>query len=298
MKNIFFLFFALLVACGTPSTEDKLTAENDPESDHTIVSKPIQMRDTAVSLPNTIIRRLKSEINGQDYLIKVAFPRGYQDSKKSYPVLYVMDAETNFGGVTYIVQRLIKDRLLPEIIVVGVAYDTDYDQFYALRSRDLTPVEDKNLTIAGVLNPTGGAPLFASFLEQELFPFVAENFRIKENDRTLYGHSYGGLFGCYVLLNKPELFNRYLLLSPSLWFKENKLIDDVKHSTFKLPKTLLYLASGEREVRIHTLQTEFADILKGQDHGNLQLKAEVLDNETHRTIFGRGFTNGLRYLFE
>ncbi|MDA8016329.1 MAG: hypothetical protein MPN21_02675 [Thermoanaerobaculia bacterium] len=88
-----------------------------------------------VILQGTQTRVLESAINGQKY--KVKLPRGYGGNDARYPVLYVTDAETNFGGVSYIVQRLIKDGLIPEILVVGVAYDVDYDDFYRLRSRDL-----------------------------------------------------------------------------------------------------------------------------------------------------------------
>ena len=128
--------------------------------------------------------------------------------------MYVLDAETNFGGVSYIVQRLIKDRLIPEILVVGIAYDTDYKNFYRLRSRDLTPVEDSNLKMGkNEVDPTGGAPLFSKFLEQELFPFIEKVCRIQPKDRAIYGHSYGGLFGSYVLLEQPKSLQNVICCS-------------------------------------------------------------------------------------
>ncbi len=94
-----------------------------------------------VTIANTSNHTLNSKINGQNYQLKVSYPRNYAKSKKQFPVLYVTDAETNFGAVSYIVQRLIKDQLIPEILVVGIAYGTDYKSFYKQRSRDLTPIE-------------------------------------------------------------------------------------------------------------------------------------------------------------
>ncbi|MGG8495079.1 alpha/beta hydrolase [Tenacibaculum sp. TC6] len=252
-----------------------------------------------VVLANTEVKKITSSSNGQTYTIKIKLPREYSKNSTSYPVLYVTDAETNFGGVCYIVQRLIKDKLIPPMIIVGIAYDTDYKSFYQLRSRDLTPVEDKNLTIGGSIDPTGGAPLFSKFLEQELFPFIEKNYNVQKNERTYYGHSYGGLFGTYVLINNPELFNKYLILSPSLWFYNRLMLKQVTELSPDFGSGVkLYMASGELEQGINRLQTIFISKIKNNHFDKLTYKAEVLKNETHRTIFGAGFTNGLRYLFE
>ncbi|MEL7535276.1 MAG: alpha/beta hydrolase-fold protein, partial [Bacteroidota bacterium] len=251
-----------------------------------------------VSLANTRLHQIHSQANGQTYQLKVSFPKNYdQESNKRYPVLYVTDAETNFGGINYIVQRLIKDRLIPPILVVGVAYNTDYGHFYKLRSRDLTPEEAPDLKMGGKVDPTGGAPAFCDFFEFELFPFIADNFRVKAEERALYGHSYGGLFGCYVLMNRPQLFKRYLLLSPSLWFKDNLLVKQLAGISPSLQNKDIYFASGEFEGRIDDLQEEFVSILRSKEIENLSLKSEVMDHETHRTIFGPGFTNGLRTIY-
>ena len=255
--------------------------------------------NSQVTLPNTIAREISSEYNGQTYKIKIKFPKGYHESQEKYPVLYVIDAETNFGGISYIVQRLIKDKLIPKILVVGIAYGTDYDNFYKLRSRDLTPVVDKELVMrrGSPPDPTGGADNFSNFIMFELLPFIASNYRVKEDDRALYGHSYGGLYGTYAFLHKPQLFNRYILLSPSLWYKDGLLLNEVKDSSIEPTDSKFYMASGELEGRIDDLQVAFIRQLENKNINLLSIKSEVMKNETHRTIFGPGFTNGLRFVY-
>ncbi len=253
-----------------------------------------------VTIANTAVQELTSTFNNQQYQIKVSYPKGYfKNKEKQYPVLYIIDAETNFGGVSYIVQRLIKDQLIPEILVVGIAYNTDYQNFYKLRSRDLTPVQDNDLRMGNnTVDPTGGAPQFSEFLELELFPFIEKNYRVKKADRAIYGHSYGGLFGSYILLNKPNLFNRYLLLGSSLWYKDKLLVNQAVRKSLDLSKTTkLYMASGEFDLRINDYQEEFIKYLKVKNISNLKIKSEVVKDETHRTIFGVGFTNGLRFIY-
>jgi hypothetical protein len=58
------------------------------------------------------------------------------------------------------VQRLIKDQIILEMLVVGIAYDVDYNDFYLLRSRDLTPTVDTTFKPGGIPNPSGGAKEF------------------------------------------------------------------------------------------------------------------------------------------
>ena len=254
-----------------------------------------------VTIADTDVKEITSRYNNQKYQIKISYPKNYfRHRKKKYPVLYILDAETNFGGVSYIVQRLIKDGLIPEVLVVGIAYNTDYDTFYSLRSRDLTPVEDRELRMGkNTADPTGGAPKFSDFLEFELFPFIDKAYRTRQAERAVYGHSYGGLYGSYVLLEKPHLFNKYLLLGPSLWFKDKLLINQLRNQDLNISQvTKLYMASGQLDLGINDYQVEFITLLKEKNLSDLDIKSEIVENETHRTIFGIGFTNGLRYIYQ
>lgn len=288
-----------LTGCGVSEAEyDAMREENVRlQSDLAALSASGLSETSTVHLDHTEQFTLKSAIAGETFQIKVSLPRAYDPTEGTYPVLYVTDAETNFGGVSYIVQRLIKDELIPEIIVVGVAYGTDYDTFYALRSRDLTPTELPNLRPGGVALPTGAADAFRSFLEHELFPAIEDRYRTEPGDRALYGHSYGGLFGSYVFLTRPELFQRYLLLSPSLWYDDELMLREAGSRVVDITSTALYMAAGELEGRIDDEVLAFRDSLAVRNVENLRLEVEVLDNETHRTVFGRGITNGLRFIY-
>ena len=306
-KNLYLLAIILLTACnGNKSQLSQLETENDSlRNEITALEKQIEENNewnnlSPVTIANTDLKEITSKFIDQRYQIKISLPKNYFNEKeKKYPVLYVLDAETNFGGVSYIVQRLIKDELIPEILLVGIAYNTDYKNFYRLRSRDLTPVEDKTLRMGNNnVDPTGGAPKFSDFLEFELFPFIEKEYRILKEDRAIYGHSYGGLYGSYALLDKSHLFNRYLILGPSLWYKDKLVVNKAASQNLNLSRaTKVYMGSGEFDKRINDYQVEFVDLLNEKKIANLIIKSEVIDNETHRTIFGVGFTNGLRFIY-
>lgn len=305
MRRSYLLTIILFCSC-TPTDYDSkaLQLANDSLAQRIVeLEQRNNLRSSTkqVAIANTSVEELPSQYVDQIYQIKISYPKSYfTATSRKFPVLYVLDAETNFGAVSYIVQRLIKDELIPEILVVGIAFDTDYKNFYQLRSRDLTPVEDQQLRMGNnKVDPTGGAPAFSQFLEKELFPFIEQKYKVDKTDRAIYGHSYGGLFGCYALMDQPQLFNRYLILGPSLWFKNRFLVKRMEGEKLELPQsTKLYMSSGEFDKGIQSLQTQFANLLQQQKLPNLSLKSEVMENETHRTIFGIGFTNGLRFLYE
>jgi predicted alpha/beta superfamily hydrolase len=52
----------------------------------------------------------------------------------------------------------------------------------------------------------GRAPIFGGHLVNEVFPFVARNYRADMTQKIFAGHSYGSLLG-YVLLLHVRQFN-------------------------------------------------------------------------------------------
>ena len=64
-------------------------------------------------------------------------------------------------------------------------------------------------------------------LERELIPYVESNFRTHPY-RLLEGHSFGGLFSTYALMNKPELFNAFIIQAPALWWNKEEMTGQAK----------------------------------------------------------------------
>lgn len=160
-----------------------------------------------------VVETLHSAVLGEDRILNIHLPPGYAaDTAQRYPVLVLLDgsADEDFlhvvGGLQFASFPWIG--WMPPSIVVGIA-NVD-------RKRDLTfPT-----TIAAdraQFPTTGGSAAFLQFLEQEVLPFVAGQYRTT-NERTLVGQSLGGLFATEVLLRKPRLFRHYLIVSPSLWW--------------------------------------------------------------------------------
>jgi len=247
-----------------------------------------------VEIRDTDRRFLKSKHVGQTYEIDVSFPKDYARETARYPVVYVLDAEYNFGCVSYIVKRLIKNGDIPKLLVVGIAYNTDEDDFYVKREHDSAPPAK----IYGAR--AGGAENFVRFFEDELIPYIDQNFRTVRRDRTIVGHSITGFFGAYVLLKHPHLFQRYLIVSPSLWYSNEVIFEFEKElaESRQTPEAAVFLATGldESEQMVRTTR-RMIQALAGRKYPGLRFSSLIPEGEHHRSIFPFAFTKGMRWLF-
>mgnify|MGYP003392943229 CR=1 FL=1 len=160
---------------------------------------------------------LKSTHLGQERTLNIHLPEGYPDTTAHYPVIYVLDGTANedFPHIAGLVQYMNMYDLLPLSIVVGVANEgrSRYHDFTAPTTND----SDK------VWVPTGGgSAAFIAFLEKEVEPFVDSSYRTTPH-RTIIGQSLGGLLGTEILVDHPDLFDDYVLVSPSLWWDNGSL---------------------------------------------------------------------------
>ena len=165
-----------------------------------------------VTIPGTEVRTLHSSVTDKDYTLYVALPASYSSSSDAYPVVYLLDGDMWFGLTTGIanvlgIPTLLGLEGLPELIIVGIGYAThDVLEWFGVREGDLSPAV--------------GAGEFLSFIQQELTPYIDSNYRTDPTDRTMLGHSLGGLFSLYALFHAPETFNRYIAVSPSIYWDD------------------------------------------------------------------------------
>ncbi|NMR27374.1 alpha/beta hydrolase [Pseudoalteromonas sp. NEC-BIFX-2020_002] len=180
----------------------------------------------------------QSSILGQKREINVYLPEGYKhNGEQTYPVIYLLDGskEEDFIHIAGLVQfgSFSSLKMLPKSIVVGIA---NID-----RKHDYTPQSTHPLDIRDL--PThGGSAKFIQFIGKELQPLVNKTYRSNQ-ENTLIGQSLGGLLATEILLKHPQLFSRYIIISPSMWFNDAKLLNNPVSPTHS-PKAV-YVAVGK-----------------------------------------------------
>lgn len=261
-----------------------------------------QQHATETSKPFVLgsIVELQSKVLGEKRVLNVYLPEGYdQGDTINYPVVYLLDgsADEDFIHTVGLFQFNTFSWIdrVPKSIVVGIA-TVD-------RRRDFTfpstiESEKKNYPT------TGHSDKFISFLENELKPFI--NSRYKTNlSAMLIGQSLGGLLATEVLLKKPELFNKYLIISPSIWWDNGSLLNQPIQKIEQLnQRTDVYVAVGKEgltpseQPRVMEVDANLlVEKLKGSKNKNVEIIFDYLPDEDHATISHQAIFNGLRMLY-
>ncbi len=236
---------------------------------------------------------IKSQVLGEERTVLVRVPAGYARGDARFPVLYMTDGDAHIQHTSATVQFLARNNRMPEMIVVGVT-NTD-------RTRDLTPTRVEQLP--GNPNarfPTsGGADKFLKFFETELIPHIESKFRTLPF-RALAGHSLGGLFAIHAMTSKPELFNSYIAVSPSLQWDNFVMIDRAKEF-FKNRKDYgrtLFASLGNEPGDIGDAYGMFREALQKQQVKGFVWEAARYDDEDHGSVVLRSHYAGLRKAFD
>lgn len=133
------------------------------------------------------------------------------------PIIILLDGDAHFHHTTGIVRFLSDQGRMPPALVVAVPNTTD-------RTRDLTPPLHGPGEERRAFPTAGGADRMLQFLGEELLPEVEQAYGASPF-RILIGHSFGGLFATHAIFARPDLFQAYIAISPSLWWDGGRLAD-------------------------------------------------------------------------
>jgi predicted alpha/beta superfamily hydrolase len=198
------------------------------------------------------------------------------DSNKVYSVIYLLDGskDEDFVHIAGLVQFASFPWLnwLEETIVVGIA-NTD-------RHRDFTFPSDHEHPVYKLKN-RGGSEKFMEYIQNEVQPLIDSTFNTNQT-KILIGQSLGGLLASEILLKKPEMFSHYIIVSPSLWYDNESLLELEPQNNTTVDA--VYIAVGnEGDVmkrpakqlfkKLNFIKTEHAQIMYGyykdKDHGDI-----------------------------
>lgn len=237
----------------------------------------------------------------ENRVINIYLPEGYQqDDTARYPVIYLLDggADEDFIHITGLVQfnSFPWINRVPKSIVVGIA-NVD-------RKRDFTyPTmikEDQKRYPA-----TGKSERFIAFLEKDLQPFIEKKFNTT-GSKTIIGESLGGLLATEILLKKPELFNKYIIVSPSLWWDNGSLLQQdgaIFMENFRTPLQV-YIGVGKEGLAPtetpHVMEVDanvLAEKIKNTKSKTVTVYFDYLPGESHATISHQAVFNAFKVLY-
>jgi hypothetical protein len=214
----------------------------------------------------------------REYVVFLPDSYGFDDARR-YPVLYVLDGQSQGGHTAAAAALMARIGVMPEIIVVGVS-----SMDGRIRNRDYTP-PDMRLDSDRAGGPSGSADRFLAFLEDEMIPVVERDYRARR-PRMLAGWSRGGLFVVYSLLAAPALFDARFAHSPALWRDDQLILARLDEflASGDVPGGFVFLNLGEKEnERMTAAFTRAAAVLERRAPGALRWRTMLSHEGVHET---------------
>ncbi len=235
---------------------------------------------------------IQSKILDETRRINVYLPPGYAESPEArVPVLYMPDGgiAEDFLHVAGLVQVSAGNGTMRPFLLVGIENTQ--------RRRDMTgPTENEE--DKKIAPRVGGSEAFRRFIREELMPQVKGRYRTTP-ETAIVGESLAGLFVVETFLLEPDLFDTYIALDPSLWWNNERLVQEAGERLKARPqlKKTLYFASSDEKGIVETAQ-RFAEVLGKNASSGVHWHYEKMPEEKHSTIYHPAALKAFRALFK
>lgn len=248
-----------------------------------------------------VIEKIQSKVLGEERTLNIYLPEGYNKNDTTrYAVTYLLDgsADEDFIHIVGLYQFYSFEWInrVPKTIIVGIAtVDRRRDFTYPT-----TIEKDKKK-----YPTTGHSDKFIAFIEKELQPFIENRFKVNAS-KTIIGESLGGLLATEILLKKPALFNKYIIVSPSIWWDNGSLLSLQSPVLLEgyTHKTDVYVGVGKEGLtstempRVMEVDANLlADKIKATKSKAVSVYFDYLPEENHATIMHQAVNNALKQLY-
>lgn len=253
------------------------------------------------------LHEFPSRIFRNTRLLRIWLPAGYnrpENEGRHYPVFYLNDGQNLFDPATaYIgvdwqvdeaVDSLIGQGKVPPLIVVGI------DNAQKDRPKEYLPYRSMHPPI---LRPQGKR--YPDFLLNEVMPFVYQRYRIARGPENtgLGGSSLGAVISLFTVMDRPGIFGRLLLESPSLFISNRQLLKYAR--AFRQWPAKVFMAIGSREAGSESRDRQAVQDVRDLEHllrraglGDDRLLVKVEEGATHsEKEWAKRFPEALEFLF-
>lgn len=194
------------------------------------------------------VHALAGPDGGAPRTVQVWLPPGWHAGGPSLPVLLLLDGDNQFDA-----RAAAAEWQMDEHAQAGVVAGT-LAPFIAVavsqggtRLHDYTPWPAADMP--GAAGPAGGGlPAYADWLSGTVLPFVRGRYgaRTGADHTAIGGASLGGLAAMWLLAERAQHFGAGLVVSPSVWWANRRLLDSVRTAPWAVPPRV-WLCVGGRE---------------------------------------------------
>lgn len=251
-----------------------------------------QTAETLSRLKRPIIETLHSAIVNEDYKLIITLPLGYSPEIRNYPVFYYLDAwivAEMYHAVA--LQHMWGGNIVP-IILVGISYETNLNEFVRIRTRDFTPAQNDE-------DSFNRAEKFLNFIKSELIPHIEDEYAADSGDRGLIGSSSGGIFTTWVLKKEPTLFQKLAIGNPSHSNRDEFLLNDIelRENINSATNLDVFIACGSLEnIKVISFTNGIFRLLN--ENKSIKSNKIIFENLEHGNAWPAISTRALNYFYK
>jgi predicted alpha/beta superfamily hydrolase len=246
------------------------------------------------------IHRIKSTVYGGEQIVTVRLPRGYADNPdKRYPVLFSVDGgpDQDFELLAGIAAEAEFSTSFEPFILIGVKTEDRYKQLTPKMTR--LPLQRLKDNFGDRIAP-GGADRFRDYLARDVLPWATARYRTER--KILTAASLGGLFVLDTFLQRPEMFDDYIALTPSLWWDDGRIVDEAARELrrHRPSSRRIYFTMGDEGVGTKTGPWLAKLVDTFRKHAPQGVKWAFVDrsgSEEHRTMALTSWLDAMRTLY-
>lgn len=221
---------------------------------------------------------IHSTILNEHRTLLVQVPTGYSASEASYSVIYILDAESWFEHAVSSSQFLQRNNRIPANIVVGIPNNTNP----FTRNRDMSEQSEQ----------------FTKFIREEVFRFVADNFRVTSH-KTAFGHSASGSYLINAISSDPRLFDNYIMASPGIDEDSIRQLETVlsENSDGEISIYLTLTNKSEDGEERHRKKDQLMQVLEKESVSDIRWQYDFIPNVSHFTTPFPTLFEGMAFSF-
>jgi predicted alpha/beta superfamily hydrolase len=198
--------------------------------------------------------------------------------------VYYADQSLKSGKVMGAMIEKYKHQLAQRnYVFTGIAH---FGKFRPKRRRDfILPSVKTGTGFKGSDEDYGQSDSFYHFVTHKIIPLTESNFDSCIAVRSWIGHSLGGLFTFYILLNDDSVFTDLYALSPALWIDDYHALDyeSLQQERLRNISKNIRISCGGNEIlnKITTGVNRVKDSLDKRNYPGIRYTVKIYKGENH-----------------
>ncbi|MHA3047780.1 alpha/beta hydrolase [Riemerella anatipestifer] len=243
---------------------------------------------------------VKSKYLKEETNVWIKLPKDFEKLKQNISLLVLLDGDSYFGIASNVQNLYQFGEKMPATVIVALPSTVES------RWKYYTPTKTKNFSgdkeNDKLFESSGNFQHFADFVENEVIKKLETKYKTKFKNKTIFGHSLGGLGVMSFYKLRPQVFENYICASPSLiWdkFMFNKYYEN-DYSMHSSDTRKVFFSSANPDMRTYKEAVEdlYENMSKKIINSERYIKYQHYGNEDHSTSGLRSLIDGLEFIYK